>query len=110
MARGALYDTAPTRAVSSAVLFVNARGGRLTTRSVRRFVDHHAQAAGLAPTHPHTLRHSFATHLLGSGADLRSIQELLGHASLQTTARDAHVDLQYLFKEYQKHPHSLRKR
>jgi integrase/recombinase XerC len=85
-------------------LFLNTRGGRVSARSVRRFVDDHALQSGLPKLHPHALRHSYATHLLGSGADLRSIQELLGHASLSTTARYAHVNIEYLMKEYARHP------
>ncbi len=84
-------------------LFANARGGRLDARSVRRQVDRYAMQSGVAKTHPHALRHSYATHLLGSGADLRAIQELLGHASLNTTARYAHVNVEYLMKEYAAH-------
>ena len=85
---------------------MNYRGERITTRSVRRLFDRYVRSASLrAGVSPHTLRHSFATHLLTAGADLRAIQELLGHASLSTTQKDTHLNDAQLIAVYKKaHP------
>jgi integrase/recombinase XerC len=94
-----------SRNFDSKVLFVNKHGRRLSTRSVRRKMDKYLKMAGLDPTiSPHTLRHSFATHMLNNGADLRSVQELLGHQSLSTTQVYTHLTTKKL-KEVYEHAH-----
>jgi integrase/recombinase XerC len=87
-------------------LLVNQRGGRLTTRSVGRIIKRIATAKGLSPdVHPHTLRHAFGTHMLEEGADLRAIQELLGHERLATTQRYTQLSIKHVMNVYdQTHP------
>jgi integrase/recombinase XerC len=95
-----------SRKKTNSALLVNQRGGRLTTRSVGRIVKRIAVAKGLSPdVHPHTLRHAFGTHMLEEGADLRAIQELLGHERLATTQRYTQLSVKHMMEVYdQTHP------
>ena len=94
------------RKKNTAALLINRRGGRLTTRSVGRIIKKIAVAKGLSPdVHPHTLRHAFGTHMLEEGADLRSIQEMLGHERLSTTQRYTQLSMKHVLEVYdQTHP------
>ncbi|MBI5683153.1 MAG: tyrosine-type recombinase/integrase [Deltaproteobacteria bacterium] len=92
-------------------LFLNERGGRLTTRTVQRILKDCVKRTGIIkPATPHSLRHTFATHMMEAGADLRSIQEMLGHASLSTTQRYTKVNMERLMEVYDKaHPKAKKK-
>jgi len=94
-----------------AAVFIGPSGKRLTARTVQRILENYRKELGLtSKASPHTLRHSFATHLLESGADLRSLQELLGHASLSTTQRYTHLNIDLLMETYDKaHPRARKK-
>jgi integrase/recombinase XerC len=94
------------RKKSTTAFLINQRGGHLTTRSVGRIIKKIAVAKGLSPdVHPHTLRHAFGTHMLEEGADLRSIQEMLGHARLSTTQRYTQLSMKHVLEVYdQTHP------
>ena len=91
---------------NTSALLINRRGGRLTTRSVGRIIKKIAVAKGLSPdVHPHTLRHAFGTHMLEEGADLRAIQEMLGHERLSTTQRYTQLSMKHVLEVYdQTHP------
>jgi len=113
-ARAAIMDYLPQRAAKikaahpTDVLFVSGKGRPISVSGVRWIITQYALVSGLGKNiHPHSLRHSFATHLVNAGCDVRIVQEMLGHANLSTTQRYAHVNIEGLKKVYAKaHPHA----
>lgn len=95
---------------TAAALFINQRGGNLTVRSVRRILNMYLQKISVTKKiSPHKLRHTFATHLINAGCDIRSVQEMLGHMNIATTQIYTHVEFDRLKRDYQKaHPHSIK--
>ena len=98
------------RSPGDAAMFLNARGSRISRQSVHAIVARWGRAAGIKGLHPHTLRHSFATHMLEGGADLRTIQEILGHSDIATTQIYTHVSRIHMREEYLAcHPRAKRR-
>lgn len=98
--RSHLHPQANAATQDPDAIFLNARGGRLSRRSVCKLVERYGRNVGIEGLHPHTLRHSFATHLLEGGADLRVLQEMLGHSDIATTQIYTHVDRSHIREEY----------
>ena len=107
-ALGKYLDIRETLKPVSDHIFLNSRGGGITTRSLARIIKKYGLVSGISKNvSPHVLRHSFATHLLAGGADLRAIQEMLGHASLSTTQRYTHLSVERIMEVYDKtHPNA----
>jgi integrase/recombinase XerC len=107
--RDAIISKTPRHQADAHALFTNTRGGRITTRSVHRILANLGKAASFdKPLHPHLFRHSFATHLLNNGVELRLVQELLGHASIRSTQISTHLSTDRLRQAYlQAHPRAL---
>ncbi len=99
-ARSDLHPKRSVKPIDGIAVFLNTRGKRITRQGVFKIVDKYGRLVGIDDLHPHTLRHSFATHLLEGGADLRAIQEMLGHSDISTTQIYTHVDRSHIREEY----------
>ena len=95
-----LHLTSSAASQDPRAVFLNARGGRISRQSIFNVVERCGAAVGIAGLHPHVLRHAFASHMLAGGADLRVLQEILGHADISTTQIYTHVDREHIREEY----------